>query len=169
MPAITQISQIKHRRGANDNLPQLASAELGWSVDTRQLYIGNGTLSEGAPEVGNTEILTEHSSIPGVPTVVSATLTNDYSGTITTYYSQNPGIVLNYTIKRQNDVRTGYLRISQLMGNIAYDEEYTETNSVGVTLTVTGDPTVGNAAIIYTTSNTGYAANLSYTVSTFTF
>ncbi len=55
--AIVQISQIKHRRGTNENLPQLASAELGWSVDTQQLYIGNGTLEEGAPEIGNTEIL----------------------------------------------------------------------------------------------------------------
>ena len=52
--AIVQISQIKHRRGTNENLPQLASAELGWSVDTQQLYIGNGTLEEGAPEIGNT-------------------------------------------------------------------------------------------------------------------
>lgn len=58
--AITQISRIQHRRGLQQDLPQLSSAELGWSLDTRQLYIGNGTLEEGAPSVGVTRILTEH-------------------------------------------------------------------------------------------------------------
>ncbi len=59
--AIVQISQIKHRRGRQDDLPQLGSAELGWSVDQRRLYIGNGDLAEGAPEIGNTEIVTAQS------------------------------------------------------------------------------------------------------------
>jgi hypothetical protein len=58
--AVTQISRIQHRRGLEQDLPQLSSAELGWSIDTRQLYIGNGTLAEGAPIVGVTRILTEH-------------------------------------------------------------------------------------------------------------
>ena len=61
--AIVQISQITNRIGLQQDLPQLAGAELGWSTDTRQLYIGNGTLDEGAPVVGNTEILTEFSDI----------------------------------------------------------------------------------------------------------
>jgi len=61
--AITQISRITHRKGLNENLPQLAGAELGWALDERKLYIGNGTTAEGAPTVGNTEILTEYSNI----------------------------------------------------------------------------------------------------------
>lgn len=61
--AIVQISQITQRKGLAENLPQLAGAEFGWSTDTRQLWIGNGTLAEGAPVVGNTEILTEFSDI----------------------------------------------------------------------------------------------------------
>ena len=63
--AIVTISQIKHRRGikGTDPMPQLASAELGWAVDEQGLYIGNGTIAEGAPQIGNTEILTEHSSL----------------------------------------------------------------------------------------------------------
>ena len=61
--AIVQISQITNRKGLAENLPQLAGAEFGWSTDTRQLWIGNGTLEEGAPVVGNTEILTEFSDI----------------------------------------------------------------------------------------------------------
>lgn len=39
----------------------LASAELGWTMDKRRLFIGNGSLSEGAAQEGNTEILTEFS------------------------------------------------------------------------------------------------------------
>ena len=61
--AIVQISRITNRRGLQVNLPQLSGAELGWSIDERRLYIGNGTLAEGAPVVGNTEILTEFSDI----------------------------------------------------------------------------------------------------------
>ena len=66
--AIVQISQITNRKGLAENLPQLAGAELGWSTDTRQLWIGNGTLEEGAPVIGNTEILTEFSDIINIDT-----------------------------------------------------------------------------------------------------
>ena len=66
--AIVQISQITNRKGLSENLPQLAGAELGWSIDTRQLFIGNGTLEEGAPVIGNTEILTEFSDIININT-----------------------------------------------------------------------------------------------------
>ena len=61
--AIVQISRITNRKGLQANLPQLSGAELGWSIDERRLFIGNGTLAEGAPVVGNTEILTEFSDI----------------------------------------------------------------------------------------------------------
>jgi hypothetical protein len=62
--AIVQVSRITHRKGLKQDLPEpLASAELGWAVDERKLYIGNGTIAEGAPVVGNTEILTEFSDI----------------------------------------------------------------------------------------------------------
>lgn len=64
--AIVQISRIQHRRGrelTGTGMPQLASGELGWALDTQHLYIGNGSTSEGAPSVGNTRILTERDSI----------------------------------------------------------------------------------------------------------
>lgn len=61
--AIVQISQITNRKGLQIDLPQLAGAELGWSIDERRLFIGNGTLEDGAPVIGNTEILTEFSDI----------------------------------------------------------------------------------------------------------
>ena len=61
--AILQLSRITNRKGLSENLPQLAGAEFGWSLDDRRLYIGNGTVVDGAPVVGNTEILTEFSDI----------------------------------------------------------------------------------------------------------
>ena len=61
--AIVQISRITNRKGDYEQLPQLSGAELGWAIDQRRLFIGNGTLEEGAPVIGNTEILTEHSDI----------------------------------------------------------------------------------------------------------
>ena len=59
---IVQISRIQHRRGKKTDLPQLAAGELGWSIDDQKLYIGNGTVADGAPAVGNTEILTAGST-----------------------------------------------------------------------------------------------------------
>jgi len=63
--SVVQISRIQQRRGRKitQGFPQLASGELGWAIDTQQVYIGNGAVSEGAPYVGNTEILTEHSDL----------------------------------------------------------------------------------------------------------
>ena len=60
--AVVQISRIQVRRGKKgvDNLPQLASGELGWAIDTQEFYVGNGSVSEGAPAVGNTKVLTEN-------------------------------------------------------------------------------------------------------------
>jgi hypothetical protein len=64
--AVVQISKIQVRRGQKlqgTGLPQLSSGELGWAVDTRELFIGNGAVSEGAPAVGNTKILTEYDDL----------------------------------------------------------------------------------------------------------
>ncbi len=61
--AIVQISRIQHRKGLQQDLPQLAGAEFGWALDTRKLYIGNGTISEGAANEGVTEILTQYSDL----------------------------------------------------------------------------------------------------------
>ena len=61
--AVVQISRIQHRKGLQQDLPQLASAEFGWALDARRLYIGNGTIAEGAPVTGVTEILTQYSDI----------------------------------------------------------------------------------------------------------
>ena len=61
--AIVQISRIQHRRGLKESLPQLAAGEIGFAVDTQELFIGNGPTAEGAPEIGNTKIITEDDNL----------------------------------------------------------------------------------------------------------
>ena len=64
--SVVQISRIQQRRGKKNGdfgFPQLASGELGWAIDTQELYIGNGAVSEGAPYVGNSKVITEHDDI----------------------------------------------------------------------------------------------------------
>jgi hypothetical protein len=61
--AVVQISRIQVRRGkaqTGTGFPQLASGEMGWAIDTQELYIGNGSVAEGSPAVGNTKILTQN-------------------------------------------------------------------------------------------------------------
>ena len=60
--AVVSISRIQVRRGQKNTgsgLPQLASGEFGWAVDSQELYIGNGSVSEASPFVGNTKLLSE--------------------------------------------------------------------------------------------------------------
>jgi len=55
--AITSISRIQHRRGIKTDLPaNLYEGELGWCLDTRELYIGNGPTTNG-----NSQILSQYS------------------------------------------------------------------------------------------------------------
>ena len=64
--AVVQISRIQIRRGQKNQgsgVPQLSGGEFGWAVDSRELYIGNGSVAEGAPAVGNTKIITEHDDL----------------------------------------------------------------------------------------------------------
>jgi polygalacturonase len=91
--AVTQISRIQNRRGLNQDLPQLAGAELGWSVDTRKLYIGNGTIEEGAPVAGITEVLTQYTDL--------AALIGSYTfkGNVTEYTVETGSSILNPTVR----------------------------------------------------------------------
>ena len=64
--AVVSISRIQVRRGQKNSgsgLPQLASGEIGWAIDSQELFIGNGSVAEGAPYVGNTKLLSEHDDL----------------------------------------------------------------------------------------------------------
>ena len=184
--AVIQISKIQVRRGLQENLPQLASGEMGWSIDERRLYIGNGTLVEGAPTVGVTEIITEYSednnaaNITLLQSNVSilqsyASLTSNNVAKTTLVLANNTSSATNtaltltdsltnlidYRITRGIEARVGTIKITQISGNVAVvDDEYTETGDTGVTLSFFA---YGNSAVLqYITTNTSTSANLTY-------
>jgi hypothetical protein len=182
--AVTQISKIQIRRGLQENLPQLSSAEMGWSIDEQRLFIGNGTLSEGAPMTGVTEILTAQSiyselalieSLEGNVANMTANITSIQSNITslqtsllisTTTLSDNTingdlGTVdistfLEYSITRGSATRFGWLKGAYLNGVPLLDDEYTESADVGVTFGFTGN------MFQYTTTNTGTDATFNF-------
>lgn len=99
--AIVQVSRITQRKGLLSDLPSpLAGAELGWAVDERRLFIGNGTLEDGAPVVGNTEVLTEYSDI------LSFTTAYTYEGEAAGYTVQTgatPSTPVSQSLQRRLD------------------------------------------------------------------
>ncbi len=106
--AITQISRIQHRRGLQQDLPQLSAAELGWSIDQRRLYIGNGTLEEGAPTVGVTEILTEYSDISSLWSVLNA---YSFYGNVAGYSAQTGSSALTPVTRSFDDKLDDFVSI----------------------------------------------------------
>ncbi len=99
--AIVQISRITQRKGLQENLPQLAGAEFGWSIDERRLFIGNGTLQEGAPVIGNTEILTEFSEI--IPLVQDYTYSGEEATGYTVQTGPSPGTPVQLSLQNWMD------------------------------------------------------------------
>jgi hypothetical protein len=163
--AIVQISRMTNRKGLQENLPQLAGAELGWSTDERRLFIGNGTLQEGAPEIGNTEILTEFSEIVPPPTVVE--LLNNIAAP-TTIFSEDANttkaFTVNYTIIRDTTYRTGMLSVvaGSISGALVYNDNFIENASTGITLVASQvDSTIN---ITYISTNTGQSGTISYVI-----
>jgi hypothetical protein len=63
---IKLFARMRMRRGLKVDLGQLLGSEFGHAVDTQELFIGNGTVASGAPEIGNTQILTEYSDNPSI-------------------------------------------------------------------------------------------------------
>jgi len=97
--AVVQISKLQVRRGikSQTGLPQLAAGEFGWAVDSQQLFIGNGAVAEGAPYVGNTEVLTEKSNIFALlPNYSFKGYGSSNSSTSTPYYGA-PNLVTSTT------------------------------------------------------------------------
>jgi len=190
--AVITVSKIQVRSGFQEDLPSLDTGEFGWCVDTQRLFIGKGTLAEGAPTVGVTEILTEYSSglINISITALEANVANLQSNVafissivgnlipVTTQLLDNQssivnisGVsidslssrVINYNITRSTAMRIGTIKVSNYAGNaITFSDDYTETASTGVTLYFTGNLNFGNAVLGYTTTNTGINGNITY-------
>jgi hypothetical protein len=98
--AIVQISKIIHRVGANIDLPQLDIGEIGFSSDTRQVFIGNDPVLYPPPTNGTTqtEILTDQSSIDfsrlNGSESVSLLLESPYSGQLLGFAVSNSAVTL---------------------------------------------------------------------------
>ena len=163
--AIVQISRITNRKGLQENLPQLAGAELGWSIDSRRLYIGNGTLQEGAPVIGNTEVLTEFSEVIPPPTVVEL-LNNQAAPQVifTEDVNTTKAFSFAYTIVRGTRYRTGTVAVAagSVDGPLAFSDSFVENAVTGITLAVTQvDATIN---VTYTSTPTGISGQMSYTI-----
>lgn len=179
--SITQISRIQNRRGLQENLPNLASGELGWAIDSRKLYIGNGTIEEGAPSTGVTEILTQNSVINYIvgntaTANLSLTLTSNnatFQGTaLVVDNSTVNGATVDYIMKRTissfPEIRKGTLNIGFLntgLGGtrITFDDNYVESANLGVVLNF-ANTSITSGRVEYTTSNLyGSGNNVTFT------
>jgi hypothetical protein len=157
--AITQISQVQVRRGLEQDLPQLASAELAWSIDTRKLYIGNGTLAEGAPTLGHTEILTQYSNLSALINPYTTLSLNTGTNTITSLATNTSGYIQYAIADSANGNRTGKITYTVFNGNATFVD-----NSVSST-TYNGNLAIYPAnAVVYCTLTS--AAILRYSIQT---
>jgi hypothetical protein len=164
--AIVQISRIQQRRGLQQDLPQLSSAELGWSVDAQKLYIGNGTLEEGAPDLGLTEILTENSisEITAqlqliVPVAATVTVAGSSSGTIVGINANTATV--SYSLYQGANQRTGIIKVAHNGSTVSYEEDYTETAITDITFSMTANTSY--SSLNYSTST---ASTITYIVHT---
>lgn len=105
--AVQQISQIQIRRGFLQDLGQLASGEFGWALDQLKLFIGNGSLSEGVPEEGNTEIMTR----TGVLNLISGSVGGGSAGAEFNYRFK--GLEGGYQVQTSSNAAAPIIRTLQ--------------------------------------------------------
>lgn len=189
--AVIQISKIQVRSGLYEDLPALDTGEFGWCVDTQRLFIGRGTLQEGAPITGVTEILTEYSAgaigvsiealnsnVANINTYiasVSSLLSNATPTTVQILDNQSSIVnianvsitsltsrIINYNITRGAASRIGTISVTNYTPDPVFSDEYTETQSTGVTLYFTGNVITNAAVLGYTTTSTGAGATFTY-------
>ena len=185
--AIVQVSRITNRKGLAENVPQLAGAELGWAIDERRLFIGNGTLQEGAPIIGNTEVLTEYSDVFSgrtqfsfgdyiVNAGTSVTIEDNTTGTFFTIDANAiPAFEVKYMIRRGTYTQTGTYNVVASTdgtgGNLAYQDYPLTTGNPtynvdpGVAFNIS--ETASTISFGYTSTSTGVTGTLYYTVSYF--
>jgi hypothetical protein len=195
--AVLEVAKIQVRSGLYEDLPALDTGEFGWCVDTQQLFIGKGTLAEGAPETGVTEISTEYTTasiinsfnslnanVANIAAVanaitsqignlipISVTLSNNQStlANITAVAIEAYGARdLNYRIVMNAHVRSGTISVVQTQGNlITFSDDYVESGDTGIKLYFTGNASTKTAVLGYT-STAGNVGGLTYYLQSFT-
>ena len=196
--AVLEVAKIQVRSGLYEDLPALDTGEFGWCVDTQQLFIGKGTLAEGAPETGVTEIITEYTvasiinsfnglnaNVANITAVtnaitsqignlvpVSVTLSNNQSSlaNIASLSIEPYGARdLNYRIVMNSHVRSGTISVVQTQGNlITFSDDYVESGDTGVKLYFTGNASTQTAVLGYTTTSASPSRDLTYYLQSFT-
>lgn len=184
--AIVQLSRITNRRGLAQDLPQLAPGEIGWCVDNRLLFIGNGTLDEGSPAIGNTEVLTEFSdikrlvenidgpvqfSIAGVRTLLDGQTIAGGVDTGFGFPTNAKTCIFDYQIVRNNKSRIGSMQITFDGSNVYYSDNYVEppfTPPTDLGVTIFPKNVLGNNRLFYNTTFTGFNAALTGSIRYFT-
>jgi hypothetical protein len=191
--AIVQVSRITNRKGLAENLPQLAGAELGWAIDERRLFIGNGTLEEGAPTIGNTEILTEYSTdalaallnnvlinlnqlsigswtrTAGVQQIINNSQTNQALFTFSTDTALS--FRMEYMIKREIapgsiGVKSGTLNVVASTDGTGSSLNSNDSNleNTSVGVTLSAVESAGFVTVRYTSTNTGFNGTIDYSI-----
>jgi len=130
--AVYQISRIQLRRGkANDStgLPQLASGEMAWAIDTQELYIGNGSVAEGAPAVGNTKILTANdlTNQSGLIGKLNYVYKNGVDPTIQTGLSANTPVTRSLQERLDDQVTSADFNVLPISSNNGLQRDSTIT------------------------------------------
>jgi hypothetical protein len=195
--AVLEVAKIQVRSGLYEDLPALDTGEFGWCVDTQQLFIGKGTLAEGAPETGVTEIITEYTvasiinsfnslnanvaNIAAVAAAITSQIGNlvPVSVTLSTTQSTLANVTavaieaygardLNYRIVMNTHVRSGTISVVHTDGNlITFSDDYVESGDTGVELYFTGNASTQTAVLGYT-STAATTGNLTYYLQSFT-
>lgn len=187
--AVITVSKIQVRSGLYEDLPTLDTGEFGWCVDTQQLFIGKGTLAEGAPTTGVTEILTEYSiglvnvsidsvnanianlnafvsnltSVVGNLTPITTKLLDNQSSIVNignVVVDSLASQIIDYNITRNTAVRVGTISVTNYATSIVFEDSYSETSASGVTLYFTGNTVTNTAVLGYTTNSTGDDGNI---------
>lgn len=135
--AIVQISKIIHRVGANIDLPQLDIGEIGFSSDTRQVFIGNDPVLY--PPVGDlttqTEILTDQSSIDfsrlnGSDDTTMNLVSPEQGQLLAIANVSNVMTVVNAGVNTTNEINLGDVQYLKVSGN-AFNGAILQTDGTG--------------------------------------
>jgi hypothetical protein len=139
--SIKQNALLQIRRGLQQNLPQLAGGELGFSVDEQRVFIGNGSFSEGAPTEGMTEIITATTlynifrnlgignALTGGTSIQSTTLNANVStpvatGVVVLSPNNNAGF-MDYTLLGNGQSRVGRIEYAVNVSDaLSFSDEY---------------------------------------------
>jgi len=160
MSPVNQTARIQVRRGLLANLPQLASGELGFAIDTQQLYIGNGTLAEGAPFLGNTLLSGNVSGGGGGGNAVPIfTLVDNIPSPTNTGLvapTTNAAGIITYAIDRNGIGRSGEFSYAiSAPSTLSWDDNYNGSNAgIALSAVLSGDTVI----VQYTATATGQNA-----------